>query len=182
MRTTLFGISLLGIFPFGTGALAQLSEDNSQTGIISWYGRGFHGRKTANGERYNMHELTCASRKLPFGTQVEVTNLDNGQSVILRVNDRGPFYRSRILDVSFRAAKELGLLRSGYVRAVVKVLPENFELLRQEEQWVESSGMGERVFAELDRVAEQAFDTCLKGKPRKNPECKVLTVGLRDGY
>src|SRR5262245_20450682 len=67
-----------------------------EVGLASWYGGKFHGRKTASGERYNKHEMTCASRHLPFGTLLEVTNLANGRTAIVRVNDRGPFRKSRI--------------------------------------------------------------------------------------
>ena len=91
-------------------------------GMVSWYGGGFHGRKTASGERFNMHQLTCASRNLPFGTLLEVTNLTNGQKAVVRVNDRGPFVRSRILDVSKEAAKQLGFIGQGSTRAELRVL------------------------------------------------------------
>jgi len=80
-----------------------------QKGKASWYGPGFHGRKTANGERFNMHELTAAHKSLPFDTLVEVTNEETGQSVVVRINDRGPFVRGRIIDLSKAAAKEIGL-------------------------------------------------------------------------
>src|SRR5262245_775215 len=82
-------------------------------GFVSWYGPGFHGRRTASGERYNMNAMTCASRDLPFGTLLELTNLANGEKAVVRVNDRGPFMRWRILDLSYAAAKKLGFHRSG---------------------------------------------------------------------
>ncbi len=82
-------------------------------GTASWYGPKFHGRRTASGERYDMNELTAAHPSLPFGTLLEVRNLRNGKSVVVRVNDRGPFSKSRILDLSFGAAREIGLVLSG---------------------------------------------------------------------
>lgn len=90
-------------------------------GTASWYGRGHHGRKTASGERFNMNALTAAHPTLPFGTQVAVTNLDNGRTVMLRINDRGPFIRGRIIDVSYRAAQDLGMVREGLARVRVQV-------------------------------------------------------------
>ncbi len=80
-----------------------------QTGTASWYGNRFHGRRTASGERYDMHAYTAAHKSLPFGTILRVTNLDNSKSVLVRVNDRGPFVRGRIIDLSRVAAKEIGV-------------------------------------------------------------------------
>ncbi|MEE8273960.1 MAG: septal ring lytic transglycosylase RlpA family protein [Alphaproteobacteria bacterium] len=88
-------------------------------GIASWYGGRFHGRRTASGEVYNKHAYTAAHRTLPFGTRVRVINLENGRSVVLTVNDRGPFVRGRIIDVSQRAARALGFMRRGIVRVRV---------------------------------------------------------------
>ncbi|AGI22938.1 septal ring lytic transglycosylase RlpA family protein [Pseudomonas sp. MT3] len=82
-------------------------------GTASYYGRAHHGKKTASGERFNQHALTAAHRTLPFGTRVKVTNLNNGRSVVVRINDRGPFHRGRIIDVSRAAAEQLNMLRSG---------------------------------------------------------------------
>ncbi len=82
-------------------------------GVASWYGKDFHGRRTANGERYDMNDLTAAHRTLPFGTLLEVRNVRTGRSVVVRVNDRGPFSKSRVLDLSYGAAREIGLVRAG---------------------------------------------------------------------
>ena len=89
------------------------SERALARGMASWYGQKFHGRKTASGERFDMHELTAAHPTLPFGTLVEVRNLDNGRSVVVRINDRGPAVAGRIIDVSYAAAVELGMIDSG---------------------------------------------------------------------
>lgn len=82
-------------------------------GIASWYGPGFHGRLTANGERYNQNALTAAHKTLPFGTRVRVTNLNNGRSVVVRINDRGPFIKGRIIDLSAASARAIGLYHQG---------------------------------------------------------------------
>src|SRR5690625_1918422 len=100
----------------------NLSYD--ETGVASWYGPGFHGRRTANGERYNQRDLTAAHQTLPMPSLVRVTNLDNGRAVDLRINDRGPFARNRIIDVSHRAAQLLGFEHKGTAKVRVKVLPE----------------------------------------------------------
>ncbi len=84
-----------------------------QQGLASWYGPGFHGRKTANGEKFNQNAMTAAHRKYPMGTILEVTNLENGKTVTVRVNDRGPYSGKRIIDLSKAAAKELDMLHDG---------------------------------------------------------------------
>lgn len=82
-------------------------------GIASWYGTQFHGRKTSNGERYDMFAMTAAHRSLPLPTYVKVTNLENGKSVVVRVTDRGPFHKDRLIDLSYVAAAKLGILGRG---------------------------------------------------------------------
>lgn len=94
----------------------------SRTGIASWYGKDFHGRLTANGEVYDMHAMTAAHPTLPLPSMVEVTNTRTGRRVIVRVNDRGPFARGRIIDLSYRAAQELGLVRRGTSEVHVRYL------------------------------------------------------------
>jgi rare lipoprotein A len=93
-------------------------------GLASWYGPGFHGRRSASGERFNQNALTAAHRSLPFGTRVQVTNLNNGQSVIVRINDRGPFVGGRVIDLSAAAARMLGMMRSGVAPVRLDVLRE----------------------------------------------------------
>ena len=93
-----------------------------QEGYASFYGAQHHGRRTASGEVFDAGRLTAAHRTLPFGTKVRVTNLNNGRHVVVRVNDRGPFRRGRVIDVSRRAAKELGFLRAGTARVRIEVL------------------------------------------------------------
>ncbi|GAA5335871.1 MULTISPECIES: septal ring lytic transglycosylase RlpA family protein [Thermus] len=92
-----------------------------QEGLAVWYGPGFHGKRTASGEIYDMHALTAAHPTLPFGTRVRVTNLKNGRSVVVRINDRGPFGGRYIIDLSYAAAKAIGALSATRVR--LEVLP-----------------------------------------------------------
>jgi len=91
-------------------------------GFASWYGRRYHGRRTASGEIFDMNSATAAHPTLPFGTRVHVTNLENGRSVVLRINDRGPFVRRRIIDVSRRAARVLGFVQKGTARVRVQLV------------------------------------------------------------
>jgi rare lipoprotein A len=93
-----------------------------QEGRASYYGPGFHGRTTANGERFNQYAATCAHRRLKFGSVVRVTNLSNGKAATCRVNDRGPYVGGRIIDVSKGIAGRLGMLNSGVARVSVEVV------------------------------------------------------------
>jgi rare lipoprotein A len=107
------------------GAWYYPAEDLTydETGIASWYGEDFHGKYTANGEIYDLNALTAAHRTLPMPSIVEVTNLENGRSLKLRVNDRGPYLRGRIIDVSRRAAQLLGFEGAGTAKVRVRILP-----------------------------------------------------------
>ena len=91
----------------------------AEIGLASYYADRFHGRLTANGERYDRQAFTAAHRRLPFGTQVVVTRLDDGRAVTVRINDRGPFVRGRVIDLSHAAAEKLGMLRQGVVEVRV---------------------------------------------------------------
>ncbi|THB70327.1 MAG: septal ring lytic transglycosylase RlpA family protein [Desulfovibrio sp.] len=98
------------------------AQGYSEEGLASWYGRDFHGRQTASGEIYDMYAMTGAHKVLPIGTVVRVTRLDSGQSVDVRINDRGPFVRERIIDLSYSAAEQIGMVRDGTARVRVEVL------------------------------------------------------------
>jgi len=91
-------------------------------GVASWYGPGFHGNKTANGEKYDMYGYTAAHRWLQFGSIVKVTNLSNNLSVKVRINDRGPYHKNRIIDLSKSAAKEIDLLESGIAKVKIELI------------------------------------------------------------
>jgi len=100
----------------------KVQPDYDETGIASWYGREFHGKSTANGETYDMNALTAAHKTLPLPSRVRVTNLENGRSIVLRVNDRGPFAHGRIIDVSRRGAQLLGFDRAGTAKVRVTLV------------------------------------------------------------
>lgn len=106
-----------------------------ERGVASWYGPGFHGNKTANGERFDMHEFTAAHRTLPLGSVATVRSLSNGRRVTVRINDRGPFARGRILDLSLAAAQSLGMTGQGTDQVELRVIeyqgrPGSFGYLR----------------------------------------------------
>ena len=98
------------------------SKNFAERGIASWYGRKFHGRKTSNGEVYDMYAMSAAHKKLPIPTYVEVTNLENGRSVIVRVNDRGPFHDNRVIDLSYAAASRIGMLGKGTALVEIRAI------------------------------------------------------------
>lgn len=93
-----------------------------ERGVASWYGKKFHGRKTSSGEIYDMYRLTAAHKHLPLPTSVKVTNLENGRSIVVRVNDRGPFHDNRVLDVSYAAAQKLGMVEKGTAFVSIEAL------------------------------------------------------------
>jgi rare lipoprotein A len=107
---------LLIILPF----LCQADE----TGYASWYGGKFHGRYTASGEIYDMNKLTAAHKTLPFGTMVKVINTENGKSIVVKINDRGPFVEGRIIDLSRAAAEKIGMLKTGIAKVIVEIVSE----------------------------------------------------------
>jgi rare lipoprotein A len=98
------------------------AEGYQAEGTASWYGEEFQGRRTSSGEPYDMYAMTAAHRTLPLPTYVEVTNLENGRTVVVRVNDRGPFHADRIIDLSYAAARKLGIVGAGTARVRVRAL------------------------------------------------------------
>jgi rare lipoprotein A len=105
-----------------TYTVMERAEGYSETGIASWYGEKFHGRRTSSGEVYDMYRLTAAHRYLPLPTYARVTNLENGRSVIVRVNDRGPFHSDRLIDLSYAGAVRLGFVDQGTARVRIEVV------------------------------------------------------------
>jgi rare lipoprotein A len=105
-------------------AAAAPESAGGATGIASWYGADFQGRRTSNGEVYDKEKLSCAHRSLPFGSYILVRNLDNGSSVVVRVNDRGPFAKNRIIDLSEAAARVIGMIPTGTARVSLEPMPE----------------------------------------------------------
>jgi rare lipoprotein A len=94
-----------------------------EEGLASFYGRELHGRRTASGERYNERAMTCAHRSFPFGTRLRVTHIESGRSVLVRVNDRGPFVSGRVVDLSYAAARALGIVGAGLTEVRVERVP-----------------------------------------------------------
>src|SRR5215211_4214049 len=102
-------------YALGVTPVAAEETKPIQSGAASWYGPGFHGKKTANGERFNTNALTAAHKTLPFGTQLRVTNERTGKSVVVRINDRGPYAHGRVIDLSKAAAEAVGISGVGQV-------------------------------------------------------------------
>jgi rare lipoprotein A len=113
-------------------AIIPQSPQATQTGLASWYGPRFHGRRTANGEVYNQHALTAAHKTLPLGSRAIVTNLNTGQSIEVRINDRGPFIRGRVIDLSRAAARLVGVLGPGVAPVQVEVVSLEGQPIAQE--------------------------------------------------
>jgi len=144
----------------------------TQTGMASYYASEFHGKRTACGERYNMNELTAAHPSLPFDTKVKVTNLTNKKSVIVRINDRGPHTKKRIIDLSKAAAKKIGLIQAGVTRVKIQVIEPNHEQ--------QIAHKGEQIDAE--RTDGKEKESVKKEKKQENEEAIEKTkYGLVSG-
>ena len=110
----------------------HIDEDYEEIGMASWYGSDFHNKKTSNGETYNMNDFTAAHRTLPMPSMVRITNLENGRSIKVRINDRGPFVKNRIIDVSKRVAQELKFHTQGVTKVKVEYLKDETEKMLKE--------------------------------------------------
>jgi rare lipoprotein A len=124
LTITLSGCATVARTPAAPAATppARAATPGTYVGKASWYGEPHHGRKTASGERYDMHALTAAHRTLPLGTKLRVTNVENGRAVVVRVNDRGPYIDGRVIDLSRAAARQLGELGDGLFNVRLEVL------------------------------------------------------------
>ena len=149
----------------GTWYYPQEDYDYSEVGMASWYGPDFHNGVTANGEIYDMHLMTAAHRTLPLPSIVRVTNLENGRSVVLRVNDRGPFVNNRIIDVSKLAAERLGFYEKGTTKVRVDILAD------------ESKELKEAMLA--GDIAAQTSYTSESKTPRKKQSVRSMTAPQR---
>jgi len=119
-------VAALAVSGCGGGSGEPSTEPGSiEEGEASYYAHKYHGRTTANGETYDENKMTAAHKTLPFGTTVRVTNLANGKKVVVRINDRGPFIKGRIIDLSYKAAGELDYISRGVVKVRVEVLKKN---------------------------------------------------------
>ena len=121
-RNTVSAFLAATVLAMGATGFTTADAEAKTCGKASWYGPGFHGRTTANGESYNQNAMTAAHKGLKFGTKVRVTNQRNGKSVTLRINDRGPFVKGRIIDVSKAAAGKLGMRNAGVAPVCVSIV------------------------------------------------------------
>jgi len=117
-----FIIFITVLLMYSCSSLPEIESSNVQTGLASWYGPNFHGKTTSSREIYNMYDMTAAHRSLPFGTYVMVTNMNNGKSVKVKINDRGPFVEGRIIDLSFAAAQVLDAVGPGVIPVKIEIL------------------------------------------------------------
>lgn len=118
IKSIVIVIILISFFPLSSGSV----ENYPQYGKASWYGGKFHGRKTASGECFDKYSFTAAHKNLPFGSILRVTNLRNGKDVYLRINDRGPFIRGRVLDMSLAAAEAIAFNGRGVIRVKIELI------------------------------------------------------------
>ncbi|MGM0412289.1 MAG: septal ring lytic transglycosylase RlpA family protein [Pseudomonadota bacterium] len=146
------------------------SDGYRERGHASWYGTKFHGQRTSSGEPYDMFALTAAHKELPLPTYVEVTNLDNDRSLVVKVNDRGPFHEGRIIDLSYAAARRLGVYDTG-------TAPVEVRALKPEEETERESGQGETTGADRDQVMEVMEEDAGADGERSGPGPVYLQVG-----
>lgn len=140
------------------------SQGYREQGVASWYGTKFHGRRTANGEVYDMFKMTAAHKTLPIPSYVRVVNLDNQQSVVVRVNDRGPFHDNRIIDLSYAAAHKLGMAATGTANVLVEAIEADLPATRQASAGPVSSAADGAYF--LQAGAFSSLPSALKLKQR----------------
>jgi rare lipoprotein A len=169
LKTSLTGLlaAAVAVLGLASGCRPRIlpPENGVQTGIASWYGEDFHGRPTSNGEIYDMNELTAAHPTLPFGTMVEITNLLNGRTVTVRINDRGPFVDGRIIDLSYAAARLLDMVGPG-------TIPVRLEVVKE----VSPAPAGRYFFVQVGAFILQANAETLAANLR--PDFPEVTVSL----
>jgi rare lipoprotein A len=122
LKTLATATLLTTLMPIVSAAHARPGSSQTQTGVASYYHDSLHGHKTASGQRYNKNRFTAAHKTLPLGTQIQVTDTLTGRSIVVKVNDRGPFVKGRILDLSREAADELGMIKKGVADIELKVM------------------------------------------------------------
>ena len=136
-----------GTTPRGTDFAAGYPVGYHERGMASWYGPGFDGRRTASGERFDLRQLTAAHRTLPFGSMVQVRSLNNDRRVIVRINDRGPFSRGRVLDLSQEAASQLGMIGQGTHQVELKVVAYHGGSDELGALWIQVASFGDPALA-----------------------------------
>jgi rare lipoprotein A len=159
--------ALLGTGCATTGGAYKDKPGSTERGLASWYGPGFHGKQAANGEIYDQNQLTAAHRILPFETIVQVRNRDNGRRVEVRITDRGPFVRGRIIDLSYEAARQLEMLGPGVVPVEIRVVAGGPVNGRSSDFWVQAG-----AFRDADEA--KAFHRQLR---QEFPEAKLSSDG-----
>jgi rare lipoprotein A len=160
MRRTLFAICCL-CTAFLTGT-AHVAYNQEQFGKVGYYADSFQGKKTANGERYDKDALTCAHKSLPFGTKLRVTRLDNKKSVVVRVNDRGPFTEGYVVDLSRAAARQVDLIKAGVARCKIEVIEDSDA-------------------SETDDLSPAQYSTLQKKTPAKTESSKIAMLKPKGG-
>lgn len=151
-------------------------ENFSQSGKASWYGPGFHGRKTSNGERFNMHALSAAHRTLPLPSYVRVTNLSNNKSIIVRVNDRGPFHRDRVMDLSKSAAAQLGFINKGMANIRIDSLNANSDHIQLAN--TDNINQFEPVHVKLPKAPKQIQLAKINNTQPNRQQAAIITKSL----
>jgi rare lipoprotein A len=147
-------------------------------GQASWYGPNFHGKKTASGERFNMYRYTAAHRTLPLGTKIRVVNVDNGKSVVVRINDRGPYAKGRILDLSKRAARKLGMLGTGTAHVKLYLVKGN---ISKHQQRAAQSHQAERFTIQLASYQDRS-NAKQKASQIRGARVETVKVGRKKIY
>jgi rare lipoprotein A len=163
--------------------IRKLESREPQYGIASWYGADFHGKHTSSGEVYDMYQLTCAHQTLPLGTMVMVTNLENGRSLELKVNDRGPFVKERIIDVSYAAAQMLGMWEKGTASVKVEVIGSAPELVQRFTLQVGSfvdENNAQKLAEQLRKNFDNVFVTALETQTQKYHRVRVGQFDTRE--
>ncbi|MBA2252014.1 MAG: septal ring lytic transglycosylase RlpA family protein, partial [Nitrospirales bacterium] len=140
-------VGCAGTAPRGTDHPSGYPMGYHEQGMASWYGPGFDGRRTASGERFDMRQLTAAHRTLPFGSIVQVRSLSNDRRIIVRINDRGPFARGRVLDLSQGAASQLGMIGQGTHQVELKVIAYHGASDEVGALWIQVASFGDREVA-----------------------------------
>jgi rare lipoprotein A len=154
-----------------------------QYGIASWYGKDFHGKPTSSGEIYDMYQLTCAHNTLPLGTMVMVTHMDNGKSVELKVNDRGPFVKDRIIDLSYAAAQIIGMYEKGTAYVKVETIGPAVEQVERFTLQVGSftdEGNAQRLAEQLRKTFENVHVTMIETPTQKYHRVRIGQFETRE--
>lgn len=179
-----FFISLIALMLVGTAAINKANaapvknvENFTQTGKASWYGPGFHGRKTSNGERFNMNAMTAAHRSLPLPSYVRVTNLANNKSVIVRVNDRGPFHGNRVMDLSKGAAQQLGFVGAGSAQIRIQSLDAGNDNIQVANVQIRTDKF-EKVTVTLPKASKQINLAKVNANTLNNKQAATVTKTL----